>query len=326
MPRGAGDAHVGDAPRAVGARPRHRARRQVPGRHRVAGPRGPRLAVERREVAPVLPRPDRREPEPRPQADGRHLVQAPRAPLARQRERLDHVAARAQRALRRLVEEHRHLAAVPRHHQEPLAALREVADLAAVVRPLVGDVAVGAERGADLLEQLLPARGDAGDVLEEDEPRAVVPPGVEDEVDPVDREAVERLVLRAPALLLGEEPAEALARRRHEDEVGRVVAEERAQVGAGHLADVATVARALRELLEAPARHRVEVDAAEAAHAALHAVERDVRVDEAEGADADAREEEHRGEDPLGGGRAAVHQTASPRRSPARPTCHTVTS
>jgi ABC-type hemin transport system ATPase subunit len=63
---------------------------------------------------------------------------------------------------------------VPRHQQEALAMLRQVADLAAVVLGFLHRVAIGAQQRDDLVEQPAAARGDPRHVLEDDQLDRVV--------------------------------------------------------------------------------------------------------------------------------------------------------
>jgi hypothetical protein len=85
-----------------------------------------------------------------------------------------------------------------RDEQEPLAALAEAAELAAVVRRLRDRVAVRLEQPDHLVEHGAAARRDPRHVLPQPELERVVLPRLERQPQPAQRELVQRLILREP--------------------------------------------------------------------------------------------------------------------------------
>src|SRR6185503_8565146 len=111
---------------------------------------------------------------------------------------------------------------VPRDEHEAVPVLREPAELAAVVRALVNAIAVLREETAQLSQQLRAALHDRRNVLEDDQLRRLISERLEREPQPLEDEAVERLIFRLGSALRREEPRVALARRRAEDDVWKL--------------------------------------------------------------------------------------------------------
>jgi hypothetical protein len=139
--------------------------------------------------------------------------------IARQRQLADDLADAAQPALGRLVNEGRHLRRVAGDQEVALAALGELADLAAIVIGVGDDVAIFAEDRLDLLQEHDAASLDAGDVLEQDDGDRVVLIGFQQQPDAANGEAVQRLIFEGERLLGRQQAGEALARRRQESEI-----------------------------------------------------------------------------------------------------------
>ncbi|KAG0773113.1 hypothetical protein G6F22_015156 [Rhizopus arrhizus] len=171
--------------------------------------------------------------------------------------------------------------------QEPLAALGQAAQLAAIVRGLAHHIAVVTQQLDNLIEEVAPARGDARDILEQDDLDRVVLPGFEAQPDAAQRQFVECLVLGSKAARVRQQARKALARRGQEQDV-RVVApsscsdicgtcfdppgrglmamERDVLVAAEHVTDRATHAR---ETVEVGRAGGIYIDAAQADHLSL---------------------------------------------------------
>ena len=149
-------------------------------------------------------------------------------------------------------------------------------------------VAVAAQQATDAVEQLAPARLNAGHVLKDDELGQVRRERLQRQPDAAQRQPVQRLVFGTLRLALGQQAAEALAGRGQEDDVGALVPRCGVDVGRGCLAPVgrrlAAVERAILlaveqvehgaldagEALEIVHRAGVHVDPAEAAELCDH--------------------------------------------------------
>jgi hypothetical protein len=238
-----------------------------------------------------------------------HAVHGACAQVAGLEHAAQHVAHGAQRLAAGLVQERGHFFGVTGHQQEAAAALRKAADFAAVVRRLGHGVAIGAQQGHDLVQQVPATRGDARHVFENHQLGRVIAPGLQHQPHAAQRQAVEGLVLVGLALALGQQAAESLAGRGQKHDVrafaascslnirgcgflpvrwrlgaveGAVLlAVEQIQHGAGHAGQAAEVADA----------GRVHVDAAQAAEFRLQVAHARARTVEAARAAAQAAEQ-----------------------------------
>jgi hypothetical protein len=128
----------------------------------------------------------------------------------------------------------------------------------------VEHVARCAEHLAHLLEHVRGAQRQTGDVLKEHERRRIIAPRIEHRARPGQRKVVEIDVLLGERLLAREQLARALARRGHEEHVGRLRAKALAEPGASDRADVLAPSWYAHEPLEIRAGARIDVDRADA--------------------------------------------------------------
>ena len=229
--------------------------------------------------------------------------------IARQKHAAKHVAHGSQWLRIWLVEERRHLLDVACHQQEALAALRQAAQGAAVVRRLGHRVAVRAQQIADLIEKMTAARSDARHVLEQHQLGRIVAPGFQHEPDATDGEAVERLVLVGLALALSQQAGKALARRGQKDDVRPLATGGALDVLRRGLTPVSGRLGAMEgavlvgvEQIEHGARHasqapevahagRININAPDAAEVGAHVADARARLVEALGASTKASEQ-----------------------------------
>ena len=319
------DARIGHGHTAIGAAACDRARGLIPAADVVAREDlVPLLALGHHapEVAPVPARRNAREPEP---VDPRQARQAmERSGLGRlgQRQHAEDLAAPAHALQRRAIHVGRHRLGTPRDEQVAPPVLRQPAHLAAVVHLLVQVVPVRVQELARLDEQRGAAGLNAGHVLQHQQRRGLIPCGAEHE-QAARHEAVEPLVFLALRRGLGEQPREALARRRQKHRVRPALAPRRAQLGRLQRVHVSTQRGRAGEPLEIAAGITVDVHAADRPEARGGAAEVRGRVEEAARAGPEAAEQE------AGGESAHHHPTPSaccprsdwprkPRHNPSR--------
>src|SRR5579859_621310 len=240
------------------------------------------------EAAPVAAGFDHGKPDPCFPLERRDAVHRAGAKIARHRHLAEDIADRLQAMLVRHVEERRDLLFVACHQQEALPRLRQATDLAAIVRGFVDGIAVVPEQLDNLVQQMPPSGHDPWNVLENDQANGIILEGLEGQPDAAQGELVQRLVLGREAHAFGEQPGEAFAGRRQENDVGRLVLRRSVDVarsrgapaGRRHVAmerdilldreQVHDGARDTGELFEIAHTGRIDVDAAEALKPRLH--------------------------------------------------------
>ncbi|OJW28399.1 MAG: hypothetical protein BGO51_03740 [Rhodospirillales bacterium 69-11] len=148
---------------------------------------------------------------------------------------LQHVANGAQWALLRFIQERRNLLHVAGDEEEPLPALRQTAQFAAVMRCLCDRIAVVLEQADDLVEERAAAIGNARDIFKHDQRDRIVFPCLHREPDTAQRKLVQRLIFVGLAAGFRQQPRKAFARTRREYDIRHFVIGRRMNIGHGRL-------------------------------------------------------------------------------------------